>query len=297
MAGYQLLTSKNLIKCDLLVFFRGIPDRIYSEYRGVIHFYDYVCEHEIDLHTYFPNALEIIIISIHNVYRAESGSRTIYGYLPVVPALWQFKLPFTQKESISVHISNYKPLVDDPYQKQLVCRILSGKIRVYGAKWDRLKIITRPVSYLEANLKLGSSVTCYGLMYPYQRGRSLSGRMWQGPIQGCIVISEEKTNPFFCPGVIEVSDFDKDVPVSSRSVDVAVKSADFWIEKTNQLASDLRLVLNWKDLTTEVLFCRLLLIAQHIEFLWNFFVFPRLVNARTRSWELIKRIATRIRDR
>lgn len=291
------MTGKNLARCDLLVFFRGIPDRIYSEFSGVIHFYDYVCEHELDLHTYFPNASEILVVSIHKEDKIRSKSKAVYGYLPVIPNLWQFKLPFARRETTPVHISNYKPLVEDPYQKQLVSLIQSDRIHVFGGKWDRLKIMTRPLSYIEANLRLAGSKSCYGLMYPYQRGRSLSGRMWQGPIQGCVVISEEKTNLFSCPGVIEVSRFDQEIPISSSSIEIANKSADFWIEKTSQLAEDLNLLLTWRNLSLEVFICRVLLINQHIEFLWNFFIFPRLVNARIRSWELIKRTTKSIRDK
>jgi hypothetical protein len=292
LAGYQLTSTRLLTKCDLLVYFRGHPDRIYTEYKGIIHFYDYVCEHELDLSKYFPNASEILGISIHQGTHARSLFRCIYGYLPVIPHLWQFRLPFTKKTSIPIHVSNYKPLVNDPYQNQLVSLIQSGKVHVYGAKWDRVNISSRPLSYLQANLRLASSLTCFGLMYPYQRGKSLSGRMWQGPIQGCVVISEETTNLFCCPGIIEVSRFDEIQSISEQDSNaIAIRSTEFWINKTEMLATDLNLFLNWKNLSSEVIYCRLLLICQHNEFLWKTFASPRIINMRIRSWDFLRKAA------
>jgi len=292
LCGYKIKSTKLLNECDLIVYFRGLPDKIYSEYAGIIHFYDYVREHELDIAKYFPNASEVYIISICQRVDTRSLSKQVYGYLPVVPPLWQFRLPFTKRRTIPIHVSNYKKLSNDPYQNQLVSLVQSDKIRVYGAKWDRININARPLSYLQANLKLASSFTCYGLMYPYQRGNSLSGRMWQGPIQGCVVIAEKSTNPFGCPGVIEVSRFDEKQTISALiSSKIVVESAEFWVKKTEKLATDLNLILNWKRISTEVIYCRLLLIYQHNEFLWNTFVSPRMKNLRIRSRQFIQKAA------
>jgi hypothetical protein len=277
LAGYFIHGSSDLASCDLLVVFRGIPSRVYTDYSGPIHFYNYVLEHQIDLAYFFPNASSLTIISIQGSIDDFSFGRVVYGYLPVIPSIWQFSLPFAKRSPIPIHVSNYKPLQGDHFQQQLISQIRSSRIRVYGGKWNSIQIKARPLSYLAANLKLANAYFCYGLMYPYQRGKSLSGRMWQAPIQGCIVISEENTNIFFCPGVLEVSSFSD---LSHLSVehphDLAMRAASFWIGKTTELAKDLNLTLNWNLLSKEVAFARILMLTQHVEFVINLLLVQKI---------------------
>lgn len=150
-------------------------------------------------------------------------------------------------------------------------------IKVYGAKWDRVEIVTHPCSYLSANLRLSKSLVCYGLMYPYQRGKSLSGRMWQAPIQGCIVISEKNTNFLGSPGVIEVEDYENLPSIDLQSPDVlAFQAAEFWLNQTNGLARSLNLTLNYNNLPTQVTLARLLLFINHIAFIWDQSISPNI---------------------
>jgi hypothetical protein len=270
LAGYSILSVEKSSLCDLLVIFRGIPPRIYMEYTGSIHFYDYVREHSINLSEYFPNACSITIISIDVSDHDSPSVNSVHGYLPVFPGLWQLSIPHSRRTSRPLHISNYKPLADDPYQQQLITLIKAGIIHVYGAKWDRIQVKARPLSYLSANLKLASASLCFGLMYPYQRGKSLSGRMWQAPLQGCIVISENNTNPFSCPGVYEVSSYEESFSLECMSPsELASEAAHFWTTKTQCLAVDLNLSLNWNALPQEVAYARALMLRQHCDFLWD----------------------------
>jgi hypothetical protein len=282
LAGYSILPSEKSSLCNLLVVFRGIPPRIYKEHTGPIHFYDYVCEHSINLSDFFPNASSITVISIDLSDHDSSLVKSVCGYLPVFPSLWQLSIPFSRRSAKPLHISNYKPLVDDPYQQQLITLIKAGIIRVYGAKWDGIQIKARPLSYLSANLKLASASLCFGLMYPYQRGKSLSGRMWQAPLHGCIVISETRTNLYSCPGVFEVSSYEESFPLDSISPsELASEAALFWIKKTKCLADDLNLSLNWNILPQEVVYARVLMFRQHCDFLWDM-LFAKRINTYSR---------------
>jgi hypothetical protein len=270
LAGYEISANDNLSVFQLVIVLRGLPPRVFNEYFGPIHYYDYVREHSYDIYKYFPNASRIYHVTIESFDNNKSDYKYIYGYLPVIPSIWQFSLPSYRRNSTPIHISNYKPLENDLYQAQLIDLIKLGKIKVYGAKWDRIKISTIPLSYLSSNLRLSRSVTCYGLMYPYQRGKSLSGRMWQAPIQGCLVISEDNTNPFHCPGVIEVESFsNKPEGIKVDANQVAYEASQFWLNKTICLAKDLDLALEWRDLRFEIYYSRLLMLKQHIEFRWN----------------------------
>jgi hypothetical protein len=290
MAGYKLMPKKKIRDCELLVFFRGVPDQIYSDYKGIVHFYDYVCEHDVKIRKFFPMASEVIVISIRQNNNHSPSYHYIHGYLPVIPSLWQIDIPLLARSSVPLHISNYKPLSNDSYQNQLISMIQEQRIRVFGSKWDRVNITARPLSYLEANLKLKSAYKCYGLMYPYQRGRSLSGRMWQGPILGCIVISEENTNIFSCPGVVEMSSFNHNLPhISMSATEIACRSTVFWNMQTARLAADLRLSLKHNNLSLEIFYCRLLLLNQHCEFLWKFIFKPRINNLGFRAKHILKK--------
>jgi hypothetical protein len=298
LAGYHIVSPDNFSICDLIVVFRGIPPCTYIEYSGEIHFYDYVCEHRIKVSDYFPNATSITVITIDTSVHESPLINTVYGYLPVFPRLWQFSLPFAKKSTIPIHVSNYKPLIDDSFQVELITLIRAGKIRVYGAKWDRIQVKARSLSYLSANLKLASASCCYGLMYPYQRGKSLSGRMWQAPIHGCIVISENNTNIFSCPGVFEVAHFNDFLLTKEiSSSELAREATSFWSEKTKCLAADLKLSLNLNSLPREIVYSRFLMLCQHCDFYWNLFVVKKssgLTNRMAISMRAIRRVISSI---
>lgn len=292
LAGYTIIPPEKWRKCALLIVFRGIPTHVYSEYYGPIHFYDYVREHVIDLCSIFPNATSISVISFEKSIHDFPNLISIYGYLPVIPALWQFSSPFSRKSTLPIHISNYKPLVDDSYQQQLISLIKAGKIDLFGGKWDRIHLIARPLSFLSANLKLSSALICFGLMYPYQRGKSLSGRMWQAPLHGCLVISEKHTNLFSCPGVIEVESFYHLPSFDFMPPAVLAKqAAQFWFGKTTALAKDLNLDLNSKSLALEVAFARYLMIVQHCEFLWSVLVTKNLTCLKHKTRSFLRSVA------
>lgn len=277
LAGFQVVHENHISECSLVVFFRGMPAKVYSEYLGSLHFYDYVREYSIPIRDFFPKASSIAIISYENPSDCNFSYTYIYGYLPVIPRLWRFSLPFFGRSRIPIHLSNYKPIQSDDYQISLIVKIRKGMIKVYGAKWERVEILTHPCSYLSANLRLSKALVCYGLMYPYQRGKSLSGRMWQAPIQGCIVISEKNTNFIGSPGVIEVEDYENLPSIDFQCPDVlAFQAAEFWLNQTNSLAKSLNLTLNYNNLPTEVRLARLLLLINHIEFILNQSIIPTI---------------------
>jgi hypothetical protein len=271
LAGFTLISTVNVEKCDLIVVFRGIPGRNYPEYTGVVHYYDYVCEHSLDIQDYFPNAASIYVVTCRNtsIYNTQAQITRVYGYLPVIPLIWSSNVLFPHKSSLPVHVSNFKPILGDQYQNELISLIKSRQVQIFGSKWDRIQVNALPLSYLAANKKLSDSFLCYGLMYPYQRGQSLSGRMWQGPIHGCFVISELNTNILSCPGVLEMESFLTGPLLTlniNMSKQLAIEARLFWVDKTETLAADLGLSLQEKNLIIEVAYARISLHLQHYSF-------------------------------
>jgi len=255
-AGYRVLKDKILRNTDLLVVLRGDKTIANHEYAGVVHAYDYVREYKIDWKVRFPKASAIFVVS-PTPPECPDGVTYIKGYLPVIPELWQS--PLKKKDSRPIHISHFKPMGEDRYQQDLLKLIKSGLVRVYGKKWDRVDVKAKPLSYRQVDRMFASSSCCYGLMYPYQRGKTLSGRMWQAPLQGCFVISEAGTNIIGCPGVIEASGFRVD---NFTTIDdniekcraLAADAAQFWKTATQILADELKLKISLKSVSNRRIF-------------------------------------------
>jgi len=267
-AGYRVTTNRCPERADLIVILRGHPCEDAQRHEGPVHVFDYVKELKIDWREALPSASEITLISIEPP-PCTAGVNWVCGYLPVYPSLWQKRLG--AKSARPVHISNFKPMGEDHYQKELLELVRHGVVRVFGGRWERVGIRARSLSHWQANRMLAASSQCYGLMYPYQRGRTLSGRMWQAPINGCYVISEAGTNILNCPGILEVECFDGRLPATVIAPDSCLRLARqaraFWSEATAALADDLGLVIEPGQGRSGMTLQRLPLITAHLAFL------------------------------
>ena len=248
---------------DLIVMLRGDPGTAWVDYSGTVHVYDYVKELDIDWNDRFPNAGRLKLISL-------SGG-DVTGYLPVFPEIWRRR--FSRKNSRPVHLSNYKPMPADVFQNDLVSLIQQGRVQVFGGRWQRIGVASRSLSYWQANRLIAASSSCFGLMYPYQRGRSLSGRMWQAPINGCFVISEAGTNPHALPGLIEAESFGPQEANRHFSLEecrrLSEQASAFWRNQTSELARQLDLPLPPELPLALIQAQRRTLVRWHLEFLWD----------------------------
>lgn len=268
-AGYHVTTNRYEENTDLLVILRGHPCENARRHPGLVHVYDYVKELKIEWRAALPAASAIVLISLEPPTSAD-GVIYVHGYLPIYPRLWQRRL--AGKSSWPVHISNFKPMAEDHYQQELLQLVLAGAVRVFGGRWERVGVPAKSLSHWQANRLLAASSLCYGLMYPYQRGRTLSGRMWQAPINGCFVISEAGTNVMNCPGIIEVEHFDSATAHPSlcrdSGLELCRQASDFWTGATATLAEDLNLCLT-AGMTGPLTLQRLPLLTGHLGFLFG----------------------------
>lgn len=287
-AGYRLipptvrLNGASDDRADLLVVLRGDNGSELKDFHGPVHIYDYVKEYAVDWGCRYPSAAHITVValassSFHSAEDSKSASHAssrvsrVDAYLPVIPALW--KRPWSGKRQQPVHISNFKRMGDDAYQRDLLALIRAGVVRAFGANWQLAGVRAHPLSYRQANQHLSASAWCFGLMWPYQRGRTLSGRMWQAPLNGCFVLSERGTDILGCPGVIECEAFHAEAatlgldPQACR--DLADKASAFWESHSRSLAAalgfDSGLSLTPADLWPE----RTLLLLWDLEFRWQ----------------------------
>ncbi len=266
-AGYVVSEKEPSSSEDLLVILRGDPGRRFIEHRGVVHVYDYVKELDVDWKRCFPVAQKILLVSLFKPKASDPDITWVPGYLPVIPEFWQ-REPFRKKEDRPLHIANLKPVGIDPYQQDLIRLARRGLIRVHGSNWDRLEIRTTGLSYLEANQLLAGAFCCYGLMYPYQRGSTLSGRMWQAPLHGCLVISEKGTNPLQLPGILEVERFAPDTLLSVGSIQECLRirtlATRYWKDATDQLAQRLGIPALPRPRPAQLADCRRRMRDQHL---------------------------------
>jgi len=271
-AGFSLCRHWPDDGLELLVILRGDPGLSHQSHRGIVHVYDYVKELQVDWRACFPHAHRIQVISLLRPDRHDSGIEWVRGYLPVIPEFWQLQ-PFRKQEERPLHIANCKPLGNDAYQRDLARLARRGLVRVHGRHWDRLGLRTHGLSYLEANRLLAGAFCCYGLMYPYQRGTTLSGRMWQAPLHGCLVISEKGTNPLGLPGILEVDRFTPDTLLSVASIRDCLEIRDaathYWREATKLLARALGLAAPAAPSGAQLALCRRQRRAQHLAVVWS----------------------------
>lgn len=295
LSGYKIKLSVLSLDTSLLVVLRGKPTRIYPEFTGVLHYYDYVREYELDMRQFFPNASTIYTIGLHESSSISLSDHFVYAYLPVFPSIWQYRLPAIRRLPQPLHLSNYKPIGHDSYQRQLLTLIHSQQVIVYGGKWHSQNISSTQISYLSANNLLSQASYCFGLMYPYQRGSSLSGRMWQAPIHGCFVISESGTNIYNVPGVIEVDTFLQPFyfPIECSLI-LRKSAAEFWLTQTSNLAQALNLELDFAQLPLQTLLSRALLIRQHFHFIWDKRILPNLRHAKASLINFLRYISCSI---
>lgn len=264
-AGYRARVNPSQDDCELLVVLRGDPEARHQAYRGRVHVYDYEKGRVIDWRQRFPAAAEIVLISPERP-AGNDGLPSIEAYVPVMASFWQVHGPRQRRQRL-LHLANYKFISDDRYHRQLISLIRSGWVDVHGGNWQHVGITTRPLSYWAANRQLAACRWCIGLMYPNQRGRSLSGRMWQAPLQGCHVISEVGTNLLGCPGVLEVSDYTQAcidaVPLLPPEL-LRQQATRFWQARTQGLADRLGLSLS-RPSRREWLRCRRQLLAGELQ--------------------------------
>lgn len=257
---------------DVLVILRGDPGLSHQDHRGEVHVYDYVKELQVDWRGRFPKARMIRLISLFPPESFAEGITWVQGYLPVVPEFWQ-ESPFRKRLGRPLHIANFKPIGNDPFQQELAELARRDLVKVHGGNWDRLDLRTHGLSYLEANRLLARSWCSYGLMYPYQRGTTLSGRMWQAPLHGCLVVSEKGTNPLGLPGVLEVERFGPETLMSVSSIkecrEIRDAATRFWREATHRLAEQLNLPTLEAPSAAQMAACRRQMLGQHLRVVGN----------------------------
>lgn len=210
--GYSTVLSRELIPTDLLVIHRPPNSPLNLEAYGSVHVWDYVGT---SIESLLPNLAAHPNVTIF----ASSGARTsalvelapalegrIHELLPpVATELWE--LPIRETRYNSVHIGNFKPSYaagKDAPSSEFLHVIERNRIDVWGAKWPLNSDLDHgPARLHEVSKIYGQSSYALGMMYPFQREITLSGRFWHAPLNGCLLFTERSIFSQEVPGVKE----------------------------------------------------------------------------------------------
>ncbi len=168
----------------------------------------------------------------------------------MVPALWRAdrKTLNPRKPYDFVHIGHRKPNPNgDTCLEQLDSVARSGRCDFWGFGWEQLNApdgkLHGAATLHETQRIYRQSACALGVMYPFQRGHTISGRMWQAPLSGCRLFSESVMSGVNLPGVYKCEDFEALLgsPPPPRQSALVEDCSDFWSDVTAKLAGMLGL--------------------------------------------------------
>lgn len=236
--GYRFV-GFNKNNSDLIVILRGTRQNL-MDYSGSIHVYDYVKnfrEYGEFFNTNLPNRY---LITLETGIDIRFGHE-IRAYLPVFPKFWQnlVSVDSIRNQGIT-HIGSYKGLKDS-VEQGMINFLKRKNVKVFGFNWSKVGIITSGLSHFKSNRMFSQSMITVGLMYPYQRGKTLSSRAWHGPIHGCYLLSHESeaVKSLNLPGLIYTKLWDETVLIDLSAFDakkLRLLATEYWENHTDDLA-------------------------------------------------------------
>ena len=221
--GFRVVIAKQLHVADLLCVIRT-PIRQNSDiFRySQIHVFDYVCAENIEFLSSLVNHPKstIFVPSIrrfnHNGDLNPALEEKMLVLLPpVFTKIWiSKKIP---KEHFNiVHVGNFKPYYEnntDVYANRFINQMANGSVKIWGKGWNKKILqsnIIKPAPLLKVSLIYKSASLALGMMYPFQRNYTISGRYWQAPLNGALLITEPNVVAEGIPGVVQ-SDYIQDL--------------------------------------------------------------------------------------
>ena len=251
--GYQTCLSSSLFDADIIVVLRPMDKPIDVEWLDYqcIHIYDYVGNDYEELFQSLNHAKTSIFCTSQArkeriISSVDFPEAQIHLHAPpVVPELWMNPLKGTSQEF--VHIGHFKKRDDDPACLAFNRLITEIKAKVWGLGWEQA---TPPI---ETNGKAGlfevsgiysRSQVALGIMYPFQRTCTFSGRFWQAPLNGCALFSEKGLFTSEIPGVYETEHSLEVTKATFQSLptseEIQKEAERFWRQKNTELVETIK---------------------------------------------------------
>ncbi|HKE97201.1 MAG TPA: hypothetical protein VKB34_23020 [Povalibacter sp.] len=248
--GLTVTSSQTPQDCDVLVVQRGTwQGQQFDVHARECHIYDYTWTGTADLHQAFPNIRSIVVISPSATASGKSTPPAlIRSFHPVIPALWANPQVDTPRGYGFVHVGHRKPnSAGDAWLEQMDAVVREGSCDVWGNGWDGIADATTshgPATLHQCQAVYRQARCAFGIMYPFQRGRTISGRAWQAPLNGCVLYSEAIIPDVALPGVERCDDFlgaPRQPATRHKPSDLAQEATQFWENVSWRLAAQLGL--------------------------------------------------------
>lgn len=240
--------TKKSKPAELLVIMRCTSLQNYLDLDCPIHIYDYSKTINTEpLNSNNFKDVTLITLDRQLITSLEGNSIScIYSYHPVNVDFWKSRECKKNKVAEIVHIGNHKiAQMDDMVQKNFNEYVKRNNVTIYGQNWDFITSNRGPIPFYMVSKIYAKSNIAVGVMYDYQRSKTLSGRMWQGPINGCAVISEAVPDKMEIPGVIvtELNNIEIDIACkrNQNSQKIISASRDYWRTESDRLAAELNM--------------------------------------------------------
>lgn len=242
--GFKTFFGEKICNADLLVIVRAInkPLNLDKYNFSQIHVYDYggwgydKCIETLDCDkTYvFTTSNEKKNNLIDNLLLPSE--RVFVTFPPVSTQLWV--MPYKKERKYDfVHIGNFKK-IDDSDAISVKFHKVIEKLHphIWGIGWNnQSKKYHGKLGLFDVSKIYSKSKYSLGLMYPFQRKSTFSGRFWHAPLNGCYLFSEPGLYTNEIPGVIEVNYNIEEINELTTSLldfrEVQQKSIDFWDNK------------------------------------------------------------------
>jgi hypothetical protein len=254
--GFKVFFSDKLLDADLLVIVRAIDSPIDISSFGFlqVHVFDYG-GWNFDAFVRTINHKITYIFCTSEMKRKRlidflyfPQSQVFIALPPVDVKLWSKSIQKVKNNF--VHIGNYKPNIDGDLIKVRFNEILSRfNIHIWGLGWQLdNRLYHGKVSLFDVSTIYSSSKYALGLMYPFQREVTFSGRFWHAPLNGCSLLSEPGLYTSFIPGVIEtdysIEDIEKKTAIKFDRIILQKQAREFWIKQNNETKSIIIIILS-----------------------------------------------------
>lgn len=256
--GFKTYFSEKLYDADLLVVVRAINkvlDLTSFNYSN-IHIFDYGGWDYDEVIKSINNKITYIFCTSEvkkkkAVEELNFPEQNIFIALPPVELdLWI--LPEKKIKYEFVHIGNYKPISnDDPIKEKFLYAIEKLKVNVWGLNWNNKLakgLYKGKAGLFEVSSIYAQSKFALGLMYPFQRNYTFSGRFWHAPLNGCFLFSEPGVYTNLIPGVIEtdysINDIENHLNKSENRIKLMISAKQFWTNQNNIIRSIILPTLN-----------------------------------------------------
>lgn len=238
--GFKVFFSRKLYKADLLVVLRALDLEIdiSAFHYSLVHVYDYTgWDYDAFVRTIDHSITFIFCTSEIKKARLTEKlnfpqDQIFIALPPVDVTLWSKKLKDVKYNLI--HIGNFKEITEiDNINVQFNKAIGHFKIHVWGSGW----MVNNDLYHGKAGLFQVSSIYsksefAFGLMYPFQREVTFSGRFWHAPLNGCFLLSEPGLYTQKMPGIIEtdysINDVTKKIEGNFDRKTLQKESQEFW---------------------------------------------------------------------